>query len=99
MLQSRGISEQEINARLRPEEDLIMEVDQVETSESNDVEMEVDDAESSAQSKELSSEQVNMFYVKFVHKFVQSPTLDLVFNNCTISKASHPYALEQINQF
>ena len=99
MLQSRGISEQEINARLRPEEDLIMEVDQVEASESNDVEMEVDDAESSAQSKELSSEQVNMFLREVCSQICSKPDTRLGLQQLYDFRASHPYALEQINQF
>ena len=105
MLQSRGVSEQEINARLRSEEDLAMEVEQLGTSESNDFEMQIDyngtpgSDHHNQQSKELSSEQVNLFLREVCSQICSKPDTRLGLQQLYDFRASHPYALEQINQF
>lgn len=103
MLQSRGISEQEINSRLRPEEYLDMEIDQLESSESNDVDMQIDSHESQQgqgqQSKELSNEQTNLFLREVCSQICSKPDTRLGLQQLYDFRAAHPYALEQINQF
>lgn len=104
MLQSRGISEQEINSHLRPEEFLAMEIDQIESSESNDVDMQIDSHDSQQelgeqQSKELSNEQINLFLREVCSQICSKPDTRLGLQQLYDFRAAHPHALEQINQF
>ena len=104
MLQSRGVSEQEINARLRPEEYLDMEVDPIASSESYGAEMQIDSHQSpnfeqGRQSNELSGEQINLFLREVCSQICSKPDTRLGLQQLYDFRAAHPYALEQINQF
>ena len=96
MLQARGISEQEINCRLNPADNLSMDIDQVGT-DYNEFDMVVDSVQH--QSSQLSHDQIMTFLREVCSQICSKPDTRLGLQQLYEFRAAHPYALDQINQF